>query len=227
MKKIKYIVLLAIPLFLLNNSYIKAEECTKEELDTLKAKADKIEITYKHLGEIEKEDGSKVYNEFMVTTKNLDGFYVYLSPMTEENFVELENGIQIKLTTGTWKYAIYSKECDTKIEEIEVNLPRFNIYSLDPLCDGVDSDEFSLCGKYYNYEVSRETFERKVNAYRKEKKIDEKDDKPEEKNNDIINKALEYLNKYYIYITVILSIILVIIIIAIIIRKKKQRGVLE
>lgn len=227
MKKIKHALLLTISLFFFIMLQAKAEECTKEELKSLESLADKIEITYRHLGEVTKEDGNKAYNEFMVTAKNLDGFYVHLSPMTEENFIETEAGLQIKLTTGTWTYTLYSKNCDTKIKDIEVKLPKFNIYSLDPLCEGIDADDFSLCSKYYNYEFSRETFERKVTAYRKENKIDEVDSKREDKEFNIINTILNYLNKYYIYIIAGLALLLLIIILIIIVKKRRRRTVLE
>ena len=63
-------------LTIFSTNIVKAE-CTTEEENNIKKEIDKIEIVYKHLGEVTKEDGTKTYNEFMVTAKNIpDGVYV-------------------------------------------------------------------------------------------------------------------------------------------------------
>lgn len=135
MSKLKYIIF-TILLFIFSFSYTYAD-CTKEELSSLSKEADKIMVTYKHLGEVIKEDGSKTYDEFTVSANNLnDDFFVILSPMTDEDFYEEDGKLKLKLTTGTWYYYIYSKKCEDLVKEIKIVLPRFNEYSLDPLCEG-------------------------------------------------------------------------------------------
>ncbi|MGM9875642.1 MAG: hypothetical protein ACI310_00200 [Bacilli bacterium] len=226
MKQIKYILFSFLILFL---SIISVNaDCTNEELLAEKEKAENIRITYNHLGEVTKDDGSKVYNEFLVTTKNIpEGIYVHLSPMTEENFDESMDDLKIKLTTGTWYYNMYSSKCETVVDTITVKLPRFNIYSLDPLCEGIDSDDFQLCSKYYEYEFSRETFERKVKTYRLENNIGKIDNNVKEKNNNILKTILNFIETYNLFIVGFLIIILIILIVVIIISKKKKRTVLE
>ena len=71
MSKLKYIIF-TILLFIFSFSYTYAD-CTKEELSSLSKEADKIMVTYKHLGEVIKEDGSKTYDEFTVSANNLNG----------------------------------------------------------------------------------------------------------------------------------------------------------
>lgn len=228
MKQLKYILFSFLIIFL---SIISVNaQCTNEELLAEKEKAENIKITYKHLGEVTKDDGSKVYNEFLVTTKNLaEGQYIYLSPLANEDFVEKDNTIQITLTTGKWEYNIYSSKCKEIVKTINVNLPKFNMYSIDSLCKDIDGDDFTLCSKYLEYEVSRETFERKINEYRKTHTINNKDNNKEENINInyIINKALDFINKYNLYIAGFLLVILVILIIIIIKKKLKKRNVLE
>lgn len=228
MKQLKYILFSFLIIFL---SIISVNaQCTNEELLAEKEKAENIKITYKHLGEVTKDDGSKVYNEFLVTTKNLaEGQYIYLSPLANEDFVEKDNTIQITLTTGKWEYNIYSSKCKEIVKTINVNLPKFNMYSIDPLCKDIDGDDFTLCSKYLEYEVSRETFERKINEYRKTHTINNKDNNKEENIsiNYIINKALDFINKYNLYIVGFLLVILIILIIIIIKKKLKKRNVLE
>jgi len=224
--KIMKSLLLIVFIFLLNLNYVEAS-CTEEELSNLKLDADKIKITYKHLGEVTKEDGSKVYNEFLVTTSEIgEGLYIHLNPMTNENFIENENNIQIKLTTGTWVYSIYSSKCEKVLKDITVKLPTFNTYSLDPLCEGIDEDDFPLCAKYYEYEFSRETFERKVNAYRIENNITESNNTSQEENN-ILSQILDLIEKYNLYIAGTLAIILLILIVIIINSRRKKKAILE
>ncbi len=226
MKKNKYLLFTIMILFL-NISYVNAE-CSDEELNQITKEIDKIEITYKHLGEVTKEDGSKVYNEFLVTAKNIpENVYVHLSPMTEENFDETTEDLKIKLTTGTWYYNMYSSKCETVVDTITVKLPTFNIYSLDPLCEGIDGEDFKYCGKYYEYQIDRETFERKVKAYRIEHKIGQEDTTKVEKENNFFPKILDILKDNYLYILGVLGVLLIITIIIIIISKKKKRKILQ
>lgn len=226
MKKNKYL-LFAIMILFLNISYVNAE-CSDEEINQIIKEIDKIEITYKHLGEVTKENGSKVYNQFLVTAKNIpENVYVHLSPMTEENFDETTEDLKIKLTTGTWYYNMYSSKCETVVDTITVKLPTFNIYSLDPLCEGIDGEDFKYCGKYYEYQIDRETFERKVKAYRIEHKIGQEDTTKVEKENNFFQKILDILKDNYLYILSVFGVLLIITIIIIIISKKKKRKILQ
>lgn len=225
MKGTKYLVFITFLMFI-NILYVKAS-CSTEVLLLQKESASKIKVTYKHLGEITKEDGSKVYNEFLVTASNIEeGLYIHLSPMTNENFIENENDIQIKLTTGTWHYNIYSSKCEMVVKDIIVKLPKFNIYSLDPLCEGIDQDSFSLCAKYHEYEINRDIFEKKVKAYRLENNIEEEMIKTKEKDNKL-NYILGIIEKYRYIIVGILSGLLLLLITIIINTKRKKRTILE
>lgn len=227
MEKIKYILFTFLTLFLCILSV--AAECTKEDLTIEQNKANNIKIIYKHLGEVTKEDGSKAYNEFLVTAKNVEeDQYIHLTPFTNNVFIEKDNTIQITLTSGKWEYNIYSSKCDEIIKTINVKLPRFNTYSLDPLCKDIDGDDFLLCSKYLEYEVNRETFERKIAEYKKTHVNKE----PEEvKDNlsikDIINKVLEFVSEYNLFIAGLLLIILIILLVIIVNKRKKKRNVLE
>ena len=222
-KSLLFILMLTI----FSTNIVKAE-CTTEEENNIKKEIDKIEIVYKHLGEVTKEDGSKVYNEFLVTAKNIpENVYVHLSPMTEENFDETTEDLKIKLTTGTWYYNMYSSKCETVVDTITVKLPTFNIYSLDPLCEGIDGEDFKYCGKYYEYQIDRETFERKVKAYRIEHKIGQEDTTKVEKENNFFQKILDILKDNYLYILSVLGVLLIITIIIVIISKKKKRKILQ
>ena len=229
MSKLKYIIF-TILLFIFSFSYTYAD-CTKEELSSLSKEADKIMVTYKHLGEVIKEDGSKTYDEFTVSTSNLnDDFFVILSPMTDEDFYEEDGKLKLKLTTGTWYYYIYSKKCEDLVKEIKIVLPRFNEYSLDPLCKDVDGEDFPLCGKYYNTYVDYDTFETKVTEYRKINKVANFDTNKsnnttkKDKISKITTNIVEFITKYQLYLLITLVVILIILLL---LRKRRKRGVLE
>lgn len=212
----------------LNFSYVQAA-CSEEEIDALKKEAREIKITYEHLGVLE-ENGTEVYDKFLVVASNInDDFYIHLSPFATEDFVTEGETLKINLTTGTWHYLVYSSKCATQISDIEVNLPRFNIYSLDSLCEGIDGDDFSLCGKYYKYEVAYETFVERVTAYRTLNNIDNIEDSNDEENflSDILNKVLDFISTYRIYILLSLGVILLIISIILITSKSRRRKVLK
>lgn len=227
MKKIKYIL---FTFLILSLSILSANaECTKEEINTLKQEANKIKVTYKHLGAVETVTGTD-YSRFKITVKNIDDdFNIYIP--TYEIELEKEKGMsEYELSTGNWTLEIYSKKCDEMINSINFRLPTFNKYSLDPLCEGIDGEDFSLCGKYLEYEVSYDTFKRKVEEYKNTHEI-----KKDDNNNiqeqltlkTIYNKILNFIIKYQIYIIIVLGVLLLLLIIIIVVSKKKKRGVLE
>lgn len=214
-------LLFTILLLILSINIVHAE-CTEEEKKQITESINKVELIYKHLGEVTKEDGSKVYNEYMVTATNIpEDVYVHLYPFTDEDFEETEEGLKLKLTTGEWHYYMYSKKCGEILKDIELNLPKFNIYSLDPLCKDIDTDDFIYCHKYYKGDISRETFERKVKEYRKINHLDDNNNNNNNKIN-IIKPIIDFLLKYYIYILITIGVSLLIALLASIIKRRKR-----
>ena len=165
----------------------------------------------------------------MVTAKNIpDGVYVQLYPFTDDQFEESSEGLKLKLTTGTWHYYMYSEKCDKTLKDITVTLPKFNEYSLDPLCEGIDGEDFRYCNKYYDGEIPRETFERKVKEYRLANHLDDKKtDNNDVKKKDYLKPIVDFLLEYYLYIIIGIGIIVLISLLVLIIKKKKKRTILE
>jgi len=220
MNTIKYSLITLI--LMLINIYPIYADCTDEEINNLKKETDKIEIIYKHLGEVTKEDGSKAYNEFMVTAKNIpENVYIHLSPMTEENFFEENGEVRIKLTTGEWTYNLYSSVCEDNIDKIKVKLPIFNIYSLDPLCEGIDGNKFKLCGKYYESTISRDIFEKRVKEYRNTHFIEINNDS--ENDISLISKIINFIKKEKLYLLIGITLLLIIATIIKIIKVRNKR----
>lgn len=225
MKKISFVALTFMILCLFSSSVYA--ECSNDELITIKNEIKKIKISYKHLGEIIKDDGSKVYDEFLVTARNMpDDVYIHLYPSTMEKFEKTDDGLVIKLTTGEWKYNMYSSQCQRIIDTITFKLPTFNIYSLDPLCKDIDGNEFKLCSKYYEGTVSREDFERRVNNYR-QLHVKEKQDDENVDNSNILSIIIDFIKSYYIYVISALIIILLFIVFSRALLKKKNKKVLQ
>ncbi len=221
MKRICYFMMTIILLCLFMNKVNAV--CSDDEYNSLKKEIDKVTISYKHLGGVSKEDGSIVYNEFIVTASKIpNDVYVHLYPMTSEKFVVVDNSLKIKLTTGSWQYNFYSSKCEKKIGSISFKLPTFNIYLLDSLCEGVDSDDFKLCGKYYESYVSREDFEKRVMQY-KQLHTNSEDDNTEDDNDKFIDKIINFVLKNYLYI--IGLVVFVVLIIFIVYKRNKKKGV--
>lgn len=230
MKNIKYIIFVFITLFF-NIFYVEAQ-CTDDEISKLNKNVNEIKITYKYLGKIEEEDGI-LNNQYEVVVKNIiDDLYISLY----NNSVVLEPSdgkIVSTFNNGTWKFNVYSKKCDKLIDTINVFIPKFNDYSLDPLCEGIDGEDFPLCGKYYEYDVSYNSFKERVEHYRGTHNIDNNinNDNAIKKENVnfkyIIDSIVDFIIKYKLYVFVSLIIIIILIVIVIIIKKKRKRGVLE
>lgn len=229
MSKLKYIIF-TILLFIFSFSYTYAD-CTKEELFSLSKEADKIMVTYKHLGAVEVEGGVLEYNHFLITFKNINKD-LYIKTIYDEEIKVEDNSstISFNTETGNYKYYIMSTKCGTSVSEIKVNIPRFNTYSLDPLCKGIDGDDFPLCGKYYNTYIDYDTFETKVTEYRKINKVANFDTNKsnnttkENKISKITTNIVEFITKYQLYLLITLVVILIILLL---LRKRRKRGVLE
>lgn len=229
MKRIKYILFTFLILFLYSS--LALAECTNEELEELKQEANKIKVTYKHLGAVE-VNGVNEYNHFKITINNInEDFDIYMIAYD----IEIEkNGstAEYELGTGKWTINVLSNKCGEIVRDIDFSLPTFNEFSLDPLCEGIDGEDFELCGKYYNsnYKISYDTFKRKVEEYRRTHEI------KNEENNDIkeslsikiiLNKVLDVITNYQLYLIIFLGTLLMVLIIIIVIKKKRKRGVLE
>ena len=203
--------------------------CTSYEIADLKEEADKIMITYKHLGAVVDEEGLIYYNRFQVDVKNVsdDLYILYLDKikLIPENVI-----INDTFINGTYNFDIYSNKCEEMISRIKVHIPKFNIYSLDSLCNGISGEDFALCGKYYEYDVSYEDFVKRVNHYRSTSNIinDDNSDYVEEDNDEnIFDVLLKYIIKYKFYIGIFLFLVLFIVILLMVIKKRRKMKVLE
>ena len=219
--------IMTLLMLLISIPFVKAS-CTNEELSELKKEARVIKVEYEHKGKTINEDGGEDYNKYNVDIINIpNDYYIIISDGLNYKLTPTDGKITRELVNGKWEIEVYSNKCEEVIDTITLRLPRFNIYSLDPLCKGIDGDKFPLCGKYYEYDVSYDSFKERVDHYRKTYKINDTEEKPQTKDKNYLNIILTFITDYKLYIAGALSIILIILIIVILIRKRRNRGVLK
>lgn len=224
MKNIRYLLFTLIISF--SCMFYVCADCTNEELETLKKQAEDIKITYKHLGPVE-DNSMIVYDKFNVTFKNIsDETSLVLSYAPSDYIVAKDGVVKLEMmVTGTYNVKFFSNKCETVVHEVDFTLPTFNEYSLDPLCEGIDGNEFPLCGKYYEYKVDYDNFVARVKHYRSNYHITSGND--DDSKGNILDSIFKFLSKHLVYVVVSFAILLLVIGLILIIRKKKKRGVLE
>ena len=227
MKDRKYLILAFLLALFTNISLVKAN-CTNDEITKLKDEANKIKVTYEHLGEITDEAGDVFYDRFNVEITNIANDFTLEINDLGEYVPDKDGKIKLELTTGDNIINVYSSKCGIKIDKINVKLPTFNPYSLDPLCKGVDSSEFSLCKKYYKPSVTYTEFVKRVKSYRATNKIkDNNNGNNDIDNTNIFTKIVSYVIKYKYYAIGIGSVLIVTPIVIVSVKKRRNRGVLK
>lgn len=226
MKKSIYQLIVLI-ILLLNIPHIKAD-CTTEEIKELKKETKQIKIVYEHIDNATTEDGDTDYNKFSVDVINIpNNYYIMVNDGLNYKSEPQNNKVNMTLSNGSWVVDIYSNKCESRVDAIKFKLPRFNKYSLDPLCKGVDGEKFPLCGKYYEYEVSYDSFKQRVENYRITNNIKDSDNSDTKKQDNYIELIMEYLNKYKLYVISSIGVIILVLVIVFAIKKRRNRGVLK
>lgn len=226
MNKCKYLVMVFLLSLFTNISFVRAD-CTNEEIAKLKDEASKIKVTYEHLGEVTNDIGDVFYDRFNVEITNVGNDIILEINDLGEYSSDKDGKVKLELTTGDNIINVYSSKCNIKLDEIKVKLPTFNPYSLDPLCKGVDSSEFSLCKKYYKPSVTYSEFVKRVKSYRVTNKIKDNNNGNDIDNTNIFTKIISYVVKYKYYAIGIGSVLIVTPIVIVSVKKRRNRGVLK
>lgn len=216
MKKIK-IMLIVFILMLINCENVLAE-CSSEEVQVLKEKASNIEIKLNLRENVEGEFGTlnKVYD---VIVNNLteeffliDGYYGESYGVRDND----ENG-QIVFKSympGIHNFKIYSQECGILISTIKVEVPRYNPFFGDPLCEGISGEDLDVCGEWYSGELDYETFKAKVEKYKNSNNLE---DNKNSNSSSSINKIVIFLVVLVLVMATLVSIVTI----------KRKRRVLQ
>lgn len=216
MKKLCCIILLLLLLFPVNTNAVYDvidSRCTKEIKTTLRE--DAKDFAYRL---------SKSKNDEVTYT-------MYLYNLSDDIYIKTKDK-KIKDTKienlkpgSTFIIDFYANKntyCSGyKITSKIINVPYYNKYSNNELCEGYEN--FSLCREDANINLSEEEFEKEINKYinslKKEDKIDF-----EEKESEFY--LVDFINEYIYFILIVVFLIISISISVVIIIKRKNRGIL-
>lgn len=222
MKKIVYLMML-ISVYLFNNSVIKALTyggCEYSEISKLKSYVSNVNVSYDYYI----LDNSAYFN---ITINNIvPGIYFidYLTSKTYYYDDTFDGEITItgnRNTSGHYTFYSALNECyGIKLGSKYYNLPTYNIYYNDPLCD--ENRSYSLCQKWANVPYSYDKFSDMINKYNQSKEeigINDSEDKVDYKKS-YLDMFVEFYVKYYYVL--LLGIIGICITIMIISRRKNR-----
>lgn len=210
MKK-RWLVVVAFFLFFPN--IVKAD-CTVEEKIALSKMVSNVKITPIFREETE---------NFSIIISNITPS-IYFKDMTSKMVYE-NTGKEVEIynlnpnTSYRIKFLSAIKACHGEaITSTYVNLPGYNKYYKDPLCEGLE--DYKICQKWVNYHYDRETFEKEV------KKIEKKEEKQKqeiEEKSEVVKGMYDYLGELYErYYYIVLPIIIIACIITIVRLRKKE-----
>ena len=171
----------------------KALSCNYAEQARLRKLASNIATSYEYV-----ENDESV--SFDVTITNVtDELYIHDNNTGNDYQFNGTNEIIIKgYEPGTnVKYSIYPVKTNCTYSYLTnkyVNLPYYNKYYKDPLCEG---KKYSICGKWQKVTLTYDEFVETINEYDK-KKDEEKEN--EEKQDNIFDIISKFIFDYYIFI---------------------------
>ncbi len=185
--------LVLITLLILFPISCKALSCNYNEQARLRRLASNVTTSYEYV-----EDGDKV--SFNVTLTNVTN-EIYIRDNNTGNEYRFNdtneiviNGYEPGLNIRYMIYPVKENCTYSYLASKYVNLPYYNKYYKDPLCEGKN---YSICGKWQKVTLSYDEFVKTINEY--SKKENQNEEIKEEKDNvfDMISK---FIFDYYIFI---------------------------
>lgn len=218
MKKNKKIILFTI-LSLLFNINVYAS-CTEEEINEFKKIEDEYKITYEFNKETKMYD---IYLKNIETEKYRYNIYTDYELNCDEYNENLLKCTDFPLDIYEIEIVGRTKTCNDKLKSIIIDLSKYNSFSEDPLCEGIE--EFVLCQPTYDKEIDYDTFVSRIETYKRTKENKEQeaiDKNKEEKKNNLFTEITEYIKENIFSITVV-TIFIILMVITIIITAKSVR----
>ena len=214
---------------------VKAD-CSNDEWKSLKDTAKSVEITYDYdnsgipfdselyTAYSVDDDGMAIpYGDIKITISGVSE-QVYIKDVTykrtfyssafKEGVLELHYE-----KNGSRKFEVYSDKCSKSLRTIHVKIPKYNAFSEDPYCYGIEDGDLSVCKKWYDGELDFETFEKKVLEYKD--KLKEKEAEMRWKNS-IVYKTIDFVVNNYESIFIFIVAVLVILGLVFVIRKRSE-----
>ena len=219
MNKTKMLIIALLFILLPNIIYA---DCTKEEIDYFK----RIENGYKISYEYNKD--SKNYTvTFYSPEPDKYEYMIYTEQKNLQNCDGISDNETICHNVLPNEYYIeilgQTASCKDSVKEITLNLSRYNNFSDDPLCEGIE--EFVLCQPTYDKEIDYDTFVSRVNTYKKTKKNEQKENTEEnKKDNQVIDNISKFLEDNLFQIIIIIVFVIVITITIILTAKSIRKS---
>lgn len=194
-------------------------ECTNEEVNAFKKISNEYKVTY------EMNTESKLYNLTFYDPAP-DKYTFVINGATDGDFsIHDNNNYQyLGLSPGEYTVTIegVTNTCKDVLKTINLSLPKYNKYTEDPLCKGIE--EFVLCQSTYDKDIDYETFKQRVEVYKKTKTENNIKTDDINKNNAIVNYFKNNIGQISLFT---ISLVLVIIVITLIAKRQKKSRRLE
>ncbi len=197
-KKLFWLLILLVPFS------IKAVNCDYQDLSRYQQLASNINFSYDYI----EANNSVTFN---ITVSNMPNELYIIDTSTGNIFSKATTGLSETVLYGyqagtTYRFDIipYDEYCYGKIIlKNYVNLPTYNPYYLDSVCNGAES--FNLCQKWVDIDLSHDDFVKQVNEYKNNNANNQLENNSEDIQNDFLNKIIVgFLDNYIIILVSII-----------------------
>lgn len=219
MKKKIILFVIALFIFPLNIFAKPLYACNSSELSRLKKYASNVNISYNYFTE-----NNEAY--FNVTINNVTPDMYIEEETTGQKYYYNHNNNQGEIVTNNFhdvtslKFVVYSNtiSCtDEVLTVLYVNLPIYNKYADDPLCE--NNKNFRLCKRFLTSNISREYFEKEIQEYIDEKNKNNDSEIEEEEKHKNFDSWQDLLIRYSP-----LAVILLIVLIVYLVQRRKKNS---
>lgn len=193
MSKFKYIIIV-ITMFLLTTNIVHAEQCDTQDIERLKGLANKIEVSYKYIGDSAGEDK----NTFKITFTNINDELSITHNEGGDFKTKGKSKLSFKTPYTSDEYLVYSSVCDAELRYLKMDLSDYNEYAFINECDGITGEKLKLCDVNYKNKLSYEKAKQIIEDYRNEHPV------------GILEKIIKYSPVILISIAVIVVTIIII-----------------
>ena len=194
MKRV-YALIVIIISFMFIPSRVSASFCDYTELARLKNIASNINMSYNYSEKNEDAIFNITFSNFKEGIKMIDATnnLTYRYDVNKQFEFTLDGYNDGK----TYRFDIYAEntECESaKLLSLYANLPFYNKYYVNPICDEIES--YNLCQKWYQHGLSNEEFIKRVKDYKTSLTIKHNENKTNTSQYIYIS---DFLAKYYYY----------------------------
>ena len=205
MKK-NILFILVITLLLLPYA-VKADVCDANELKKLKEESKVITYQYDYYGGKEKGTDSQTYEIYF---ENLSSDFFIIIDDNGKRILFDKSGEKEKVQSGKKIFSVNSRKCDSTVNYINIDLPKFNDFSYSLFCE--EHEDLEVCGEWYQEELSDDDLEKIIKKY-------DNDD------TTIVDSFINIIKSYY-YIF-IPGVVILLVIILLLIKNKIKSNRLE